>query len=117
MGAGGALGSMLRYLVSVYFQKTFPSGFPWGTFVVNITGCLLIGLVFGLSERYQWFTEQWRIFLAVGICGGYTTFSAFAIENMKLLQTGAYINFMLYGIGSVVLGIVAVTLTFRLITN
>lgn len=108
VGIGGAAGSVLRYLVSFYMQKPITSGFPYGTLAVNVLGCLLIGAIFGLSERFQWFTEEWRIFLAVGFCGGFTTFSAFALENVKLLQGGQYLSFLLYTLLSLVLGLLAV---------
>lgn len=108
IGIGGAAGSVLRYLVSFYLQKSATPGFPYGTLLVNLAGCLLIGIIFGLSERFQWFTEEWRIFLAVGFCGGFTTFSAFALENVKLLQGGQYLSFLLYTLLSVGLGLVAV---------
>lgn len=108
IGVGGAAGSIARYLVSFYLQKSSTSIFPYGTLAVNLIGCLLIGVIFGLSERFQWFTEEWRIFLAVGFCGGFTTFSAFALENVKLLQAGQYTYFLLYTGLSVVVGLLAV---------
>lgn len=108
IGVGGAAGSMARYLVSFYLQKSTTSVFPYGTLAVNLIGCLLIGILFGLSERFQWFTEEWRLFLAVGFCGGFTTFSAFALENVKLLQAGQYTYFLFYTGLSVGVGLLAV---------
>lgn len=108
VGIGGAIGSIARYLTSVWFLKFFPSTFPFGTFAVNIIGSLSIGIVIGLSNRYDWFTSEWRIFLATGICGGFTTFSSFTLENLKLLQDGYYQHFFLYSIGSFLLGVALV---------
>ena len=108
IGSGGLIGSVFRYLLSNYLTKAFPSAFPYGTFIVNILGCLLIGIIFGISEKYSWLTPEWRLFLATGICGGFTTFSAFAYENMKLLQEGNFLVFALYSIGSFALGLLAV---------
>ncbi|MCX6181750.1 MAG: fluoride efflux transporter CrcB [Bacteroidetes bacterium] len=108
IGTGGFIGSVLRYLLSTYLNKSFPSAFPYGTFIVNVLGCLLIGVVFGISEKYNWLTPEWRLFLTTGICGGFTTFSAFAHENMKLLQEGNFLVFSLYSIGSFSLGVLAV---------
>ena len=108
IGIGGMGGSIARYLTATYFAKVIPAHFPYGTFAVNIIGCLLIGLVFGLSQRFDWFTDDWRIFLATGFCGGYTTFSAFAIENVQLLQNSNYLTFAAYSIASFTLGLLAV---------
>ena len=105
---GGAAGSVLRYLAGTSLQKLFPSLFPVGTFAVNIVGCFLIGVIFALFEKYEGFNEEWRIFLAVGFCGGFTTFSAFAIENIRLLQGGQYAVFALYTFLSIALGFFAV---------
>lgn len=108
VGLGGAIGSILRYLAYVYLSKLVAQAFPFGTFVVNIFGCLAIGVVFGLSERFKWLSPEWRLFLATGICGGFTTFSAFAYENIKLLQNGNYTTFFIYSLLSFVFGLLAV---------
>ncbi len=108
IGVGGLLGSVCRYLVSLFFAKQFPFAFPYGTFAVNILGCFLIGIFYGLSDKYNWFTPELRLFLTTGFCGGFTTFSSFAFENMKLLQDAEYFNFALYSIGSFALGLLAV---------
>jgi CrcB protein len=84
------------------------SSFPFGTFTVNLIGCLLIGIIFGLSERTSWINDEWRIFLTVGFCGGFTTFSTFANENMALLRDGNFLHFTLYTGLSVFLGLAAV---------
>lgn len=108
IGTGGLIGSIARYLTASYFTKVFPSAFPYGTFIVNVVGCLIIGIVFGLSERFTWLTPEWRFFLATGICGGFTTFSSFAYENIKLIQEGNFLVFAAYSIASFSLGLLAV---------
>jgi fluoride exporter len=107
VGTGGFLGSVSRFLTSRFMQNNFPTAFPFGTFFVNITGCFLIGLIYGLSERSSLLTSGWKMFLAVGFCGGFTTFSTFANENLALLRDGAFFNFFLYTGLSVFLGIAA----------
>jgi CrcB protein len=107
VGTGGFLGSVSRFLVSKAMQNCNPSAFPWGTFTVNIAGCLLIGLIYGFSERSSLLTSGWKMFLAVGFCGGFTTFSTFANENMALLRDGEFFYFFIYTILSVVLGLAA----------
>lgn len=110
IGLGGFLGSVARYFTALQFTKWFPSAFPWGTFVVNIVGCLLIGLIYGFAERYQWSTPALRLFLATGFCGGFTTFSSFAFENVQLIQTGSFGVLAAYTVASVVLGLAFATL-------
>jgi CrcB protein len=108
IGLGGGLGSMARYLCQKWFNETYPHPFPWGTFVVNITGCFLIGLIYAASEKTSLLSPQARLLLITGFCGGYTTFSTFAFENMNLLRSGDYLYFIIYVLLSVVLGIAAV---------
>lgn len=107
VGIGGMLGSVLRYLASYFIQAAVPSAFPYGTFAVNVLGCLLIGIVFGVSERHEWLSSELRVFLAVGFCGGFTTFSAFAYESIILLQEKDYLTFALYSVISFVVCMLA----------
>ena len=107
VGTGGFLGSVSRYLASKFMQENIPSAFPFGTFFVNVAGCFLIGLIYGFSEKNSLFTTGWKMFLAVGFCGGFTTFSTFANENLALLRDGDYYYFFLYTSLSVILGIAA----------
>lgn len=113
VGLGGAIGSMLRYAISLLVTV---KQFPYGTFIVNIAGSFIIGAVLALSLKNELFSNNWKIFLATGICGGFTTFSAFAAENMALLQSGKYGIALVYIMASLLLGIAAVVLGFKLIT-
>ena len=108
--AGSGLGGVMRYWMQGWVFRLYPYSFPLGTFAVNITGCLLIGLFYALSEKGNLLTPEWRMALTTGFCGGFTTFSSFAHENIDLLRTGDYLFFSLYIAGSVVLGIAAVFL-------
>ncbi len=104
---GGGIGSALRYLISKALNPYTPS-FYLGTFAVNMAGCLLIGLILGLSARYSSLSNTTVLFLTVGFCGGFTTFSSFALENYGMLREGQVLSFLLYVLGSIVLGILAV---------
>jgi len=108
--AGSGLGGVLRYLVQKLFVDAGYVNFPTGTFVVNILGCFLIGLFNALAEKNNLISTELRLALTTGFCGGFTTFSTFANENMNLLRNGDYTYFSLYIIFSVVLGIGAVLL-------
>lgn len=106
VGVGGALGSIARYLSAAAVTRWLPSAFPWGTFGVNVVGSLAIGLVIGLSQRHGW-SDPWRIFLATGFCGGFTTFSSFSLENVQLMRQGDYGVFAAYASASLVLCLLA----------
>lgn len=104
---GGGLGSVLRYLLQVGMNKLVTTTFPAGTFLVNITGCFIIGLLYGLADKYATLTTEWRLFLVTGLCGGYTTFSSFSYEGISLFKQGNYIYFVLYVVLSVVTGLLS----------
>lgn len=107
VGVGGGMGSIARYLCQRWFTFNYPGHFPWGTFTVNITGCLLIGIFWGLSFKSFSDNESWKLFLMTGICGGFTTFSAFTLEGIGLLKEQRLGLFFSYVVGSVTLGLLA----------
>jgi fluoride exporter len=114
VGLGGALGSMLRYAAYLFITTKH---FPAATFAVNILGSFIIGLLLALSVKDELFLNNWKLFLATGICGGFTTFSAFCAENVVLLQNGKYAVALLYIALSIVLGIGAAWLGYNIISN
>ena len=107
VGIGGAAGSIVRYATQKWITMLYPHAFPAGTFFVNIAGCFLIGLLFGLSAKHEYLSPAFRLLLMTGFCGGFTTFSSFAYENISLLRNGQLMYFMLYAAGSLILGILA----------
>jgi CrcB protein len=111
VGLGGAAGSILRSLAAIWIKNNH---FPLATLLVNIIGSFIIGLVIATSLRNPSFDANWRLFLATGICGGFTTFSAFSAENLQLIQQGRMGLFVLYAVGSVLLGLGAAWLGFSL---
>lgn len=96
VGLGGGIGSMFRYATSLLTAKHVSNSFPLSTFIVNMVGCLLMGLVIGFLTRHTEAHSGWKLLLATGFCGGYTTFSAFALENLTLLQHNQHGIFWLY---------------------
>lgn len=117
VGLGGFLGSVTRYkLGGLVLHLTAQGRFPFGTFTVNVLGCLLIGILIGVAERYDVLGPDSRLFLVVGLLGGFTTFSAFGLEAMQLLRRGDLGIAVLYAGTSVVLGIAAVWLGFKLVS-
>ncbi|MBR6903137.1 MAG: fluoride efflux transporter CrcB [Clostridia bacterium] len=106
VGAGSFIGGALRYIVS-YLLK-YSGGFPWATFIVNLVGCLIIGLLWGVFSKTPNVSQNLVLFLSVGFCGGFTTFSTFSKESLMMNQAGNYGILSLYIISSVVLGIVLV---------
>ena len=115
IGIGSAAGGIGRYLMQLYIGKYVTITFPMGTFVVNLTGCFVIGILYGLSDRFAWMTMEWRLLLITGVCGGYTTFSSFSYESFSLVRQGNYLYFFLYVFGSMGLGILATVLGFSTI--
>ncbi|MBR7126881.1 MAG: fluoride efflux transporter CrcB [Prevotella sp.] len=111
VGIGSGIGGICRYLISLFLCQA-RNGFPWGTFTVNTAGCLLIGILWGLTSRFLHLSPSFSLFLMVGFCGGFTTFSTFSKEGLTLLQANNYILFSLYVIGSLGLGIMAVALGY-----
>jgi len=107
VGIGGFLGSGFRYLVTVLLARQFTSSFPLGTFTVNVVGCFLIGILFALSEKGNLLSPEWRIFLTTGFCGGFTTFSTFSYESIRLLQDGEILYLSLNVALSVIVGFAA----------
>lgn len=106
-GAGGFLGSGLRYVAQRVITSYFPISFPFGTLFVNISGCFLVGIIFALAVKTEMMSPELRMFLAIGFCGGFTTFSSFSLDAFGLLIDGAYLYFLLYLTASILLCLAA----------
>jgi CrcB protein len=112
VGLGGSIGSMMRYAVSLLLKTKM---FPYATLSVNIIGSFIMGVVIAMSIKEAGLSNNWKLFLATGICGGFTTFSAFSMENMGLLQSGRLGMALTYIMVSIILGIVATFLGYHMI--
>ena len=109
VGAGSFIGGVCRYLLSVFVQQRSGSDFPYGTLLVNLAGCFIIGCIYGVAEKTQLSTET-RLLFVTGILGGFTTFSAFSAESFVLIREGHYLTSLSYILISVVAGITLTTL-------
>lgn len=102
---GGGIGSALRYLCNLLINRSFPNKTYIATLAVNLTGCLLIGLLIGFFQKNKIQNETIKLLLITGFCGGFTTFSTFGLENFTLLQSQNYILTLVYIMLSVIIGI------------
>jgi len=104
---GGGFGSVLRFLIGKLLNNS-DDGIPYGTFLANILGSLLIGIILGLAAKNDTISQNQTLLLATGFCGGFTTFSSFAYENHVFLKSGDFMSFAIYTIASFVIGFLAV---------
>lgn len=115
VGIGGLLGSVARYKLGGWvLHLTTLEKFPWSTFAVNVAGCFVVGLLAGLVEKYDYFSADTRLFLFTGLLGGFTTFSAFGLDALYLIRRGELLTAASYAGFSVIVGIAAVWLGFKL---
>jgi CrcB protein len=117
VGVGGFVGSVARYLVAILFSSQVSSVFPFATLTVNIVGCFLIGILFALSDRGNVLSPEWRILLTTGFCGGFTTFSTFSYESLRLMQDGEYLYLAAYVFVSVFVGLAATYVAITLVRS
>jgi fluoride exporter len=110
IAAGGALGALARYQLAAMIQARVPAGFPWGTFVVNVSGCLVMGAVATLLTDKLVVHPNWRFLIPIGFIGAYTTFSTFEYETFRAIAEGSWMIGAMNVIGSVVAGYVALWL-------
>lgn len=112
IGAGGFIGSVARYFVSrlnLYFDFL---AVPAGTLIVNVLGSFLLGFLMAIAAKSVLLDTNWRMFLMVGVCGGFTTFSTFSGENLVLMQNGQFLSVLLYTALTILLGFIAVYLGY-----
>lgn len=111
VAGGGALGAMLRYGLSLWLENP-QAVFPWATWWVNLCGCLCAGIFFAISQHYPILQNEMRLFLMVGILGGFTTFSSFGLETFQLLQHGQIMLALVYAFSSLILGVCLLALGY-----
>lgn len=115
VGIGGAIGSILRYTTVNSINRIFNATFPLGTFIVNLIGCLIIGIIIAAAEKEQLINNEIKLLLVAGFCGGFTTFSSFSLENIQLLNLSNFSALALNIFGSVLLGVFGVWLGLNII--
>jgi fluoride exporter len=106
VAAGGAIGSVWRYVLTTLVMRASGTLFPAGTFVVNVLGCVVFGAIAGAADQRLPLTPDLRLFLLVGLLGGFTTFSSYAFESMALMQQGQLLSALVNIVGQVVFGLV-----------
>jgi CrcB protein len=116
VGIGGFIGSIARYYVSKLNLQYDLFSIPVGTLTVNVLGSFIIGILTGISAKSELLSAEWRLFLMVGLCGGFTTFSTFTNENLMLMHNGQLLTVLIYTSVSIILGFIAVYLGYT-ITN
>lgn len=113
---GGAIGSLSRFGIGELFSNKTQSAFPWATLFINLLGCLVIGLIIGIFERYQLLSHHsLRSFFVVGLCGGFTTFSTFSLETLRLFQSSQNIQAITYVLISILLGLALTLLGYIIV--
>ena len=115
VGVGSFCGGALRYYVSTLLKGSCHHSFPLDTLLVNLAGCLLMGVLLGHFAKMGWQASSWCLMLTAGFCGGFTTFSAFANKSLQMLQSGNVLHLILYAFASVLIGIALVALGFWLV--
>mgnify|MGYP003574939867 FL=1 len=114
VGLGGAIGSIFRFLTSSLVARYALNGFPLGTFIANILGCFILGICVGVFGKNPTENENLRLLFVTGFCGGYTTFSTFASENIQMLQQQNYMMLATYTLASLLVGFLAVAIGLNL---
>ncbi|MDQ8003789.1 MAG: fluoride efflux transporter CrcB [Pedobacter sp.] len=114
VGLGGGIGSIFRFLTSVFATKYAVNGFPLGTFMANVLGCFILGICVGVFGKNPTENENLKLLFVTGFCGGYTTFSTFASENIQLLQQQNYTLLVIYTVSSLLVGFLAVAIGLTL---
>lgn len=117
VATGGAIGSVARYLVGILATRLFGSGFPWGTLAINVTGSFLMGVFVALFATRWNLPSPGKLFLTVGICGGYTTFSTFSLDAYDLIEKSAGLEALVYVVASALLSIGALTAAMLLLRS